>query len=435
MKHTTVKSNDKNRSALLKIWLVLRWILLLFLLILLVSAFDIFLDTFGWSTGFGSGTKQVQPNEDYRPGKTLWDWLDLLIVPAILAVGVFMLNWTLQQASLRHDEQLKKIERERSEKQQELERRLAAEQQKMELNIANDRLNEHRLQGYLDRMTDLLLEKKLNSSESDISVRTVARARTLTTIRMLDTERKGLLLRFLYELSLNSSGQPSPSETSLVGIIDLQDVDMRGVLLNHVDLRRADLHGINLCEASLQEADLSWASLHNANLKKADLCNANLHDADLRLSILIEAKLHNAKLNTANLNGANLSGANLRSADLRGASLCGTNMRNVSLVEANLVGADLSGAILSESDLFGANILPIQLRKARNLNGAIMPDGSKFKDGSWFAIREGLTEDMQKPLIEEQTPEHEQNISSCADPSDNILSEENNCGIYGDTKD
>jgi hypothetical protein len=37
-------------------------------------------------TGFG----QSKVAQDVRPAKTLWDWLDLLIIPAVLAVGGYL---------------------------------------------------------------------------------------------------------------------------------------------------------------------------------------------------------------------------------------------------------------------------------------------------------------------------------------------------------
>jgi uncharacterized protein YjbI with pentapeptide repeats len=47
-------------------------------------------------------------------------------------------------------------------------------------------------------------------------------------------------------------------------------------------------------------------------------------------------------------------------------------------MEADLVGAELSGADLSGADLSGAMITKEQLDTAELLEGAIMPDGSKY---------------------------------------------------------
>src|SRR5687767_12948774 len=40
-------------------------------------------------TGFGD---YALPRSDYVRGKTLWDWMELLIIPLFLAVGVYILQ-------------------------------------------------------------------------------------------------------------------------------------------------------------------------------------------------------------------------------------------------------------------------------------------------------------------------------------------------------
>jgi hypothetical protein len=51
----------------------------------------------GWRdwTGVGERRWKTAPDEDVQPGKTLWDWLQLLIVPAIL-IGVTF-AWSASQ--------------------------------------------------------------------------------------------------------------------------------------------------------------------------------------------------------------------------------------------------------------------------------------------------------------------------------------------------
>jgi hypothetical protein len=99
----------------------------------------------------------------------------------------------------------------------------------------------------------------------------------------------------------------------------------------------------------------------------ADLCGANLHRADLT-----EANLSEAGLKGVNLTGAYLDVANLRRADLRGAKLCGAYLVGADLSEADLRRTDLSGA-----DLSLAKVIRKQLAKAKSLEGATMPDGTK----------------------------------------------------------
>jgi hypothetical protein len=85
-------------------------------------------------TGFGD---YAPPNSEFVRAKTLWDWMDLLVIPLVLAAGAFYL--------------------ERSERA--VERRAAEDHAKLEREIATDRQQEAALQTYLDRMADLLLEK------------------------------------------------------------------------------------------------------------------------------------------------------------------------------------------------------------------------------------------------------------------------------------
>jgi hypothetical protein len=82
--------------------------------------------------------------EEYQPGKSLWDWMSLLIIPVILALVGFFFTRTE-----RRNEQA--IAKQRAETEQ---------------NLAIDNQQEAALQGYLDRMSALLLEKNLTAAVS-----------------------------------------------------------------------------------------------------------------------------------------------------------------------------------------------------------------------------------------------------------------------------
>lgn len=226
--------------------------------------------------------------------KTLWDWMELLIIPLVLGFGAFFLN--------------------RSERA--IEHQIAEDRAKVEREIATDRQREAALQSYLDRMADLLLKENLRFSENK-EVRNVARIRTLTVLRALDGERKGMLVLFLQEAGLIRRD----------GIIDLTGAD-----LTKADLERAHLNGANLSGSFLLSAQLFLADLTAADVSGAYLLDVNLTDA-------------------------NLTEANLRDAWLDG---------------ANLTGADLTGA-----DLSGATFHPWQLAAVQSLKGTTMPDGTK----------------------------------------------------------
>ena len=314
-------------------------------------------------------------NGDIKSGKTLWDWLQLLIIPAVLATGGYVFSLTMSRNEQKATEQRNKTEHE----------------------VAEDNQCEAALQGYIDKISELLLEKHLRESQPEDEVRTIARAHTLTALPRLDSWRKRSLLQFLYESGLIEKDK---------GIINLLGADVSGANLLRAYLPGVRLSGANLQEAiltvaNLYEADLSRAYLSGAKMNLADLRGADLRDADLSLtnpfvanpfratpnvSDLYEVDFGPADLRGARLNGANLSGANLSRTILWNAHLSraklmhtclhGTNLISALLDGADLRDADLSGADLSGAILTGAKVTQKQWEKAKSLEGATMPDGS-----------------------------------------------------------
>jgi hypothetical protein len=215
-------------------------------------------------------------------GKTLWDLLQLLIVPLALAGIGF---WFAAQQDAR---------------QQQIENQRA----KAERELAEQRAQDEALQAYLDQMSSLLLEKDLRASEEQSEVRTLARARTITVLGRLDPSRKTAVMQFLVEAEL------------------VQRVDGRDPL-------------IRLSGADLSEADLKYADLSDANLSGTNLSDANLSDAELLLADLSTAVSKADRRYTSYsytiLSHADLSGAVLRAADLRGAYLDYADLRGAYL--------------------------------------------------------------------------------------------------------
>lgn len=303
-------------------------------------------------TGFNAS---VGPNVlQYQPTKTLWDWMQLLIVPLVLALGAFLFNITTSRN----------------------EQKIALQRDQTAHEIALDNQREILLQAYLDRMSELLLQQHLRHSEAHAEVRYLARARTLTILPRLDGSRKGSLVKFLYE-------------SNLIEVINLSGADLSGAILNEAKLHRANLSEANLSQALLELADLSEANLSGANLSQALLLFANLSEANLNGAKLHKADAHDANLGKANLNWADLSEATLNRADMHEASLHKSNLRqahmqNVNLCNAELRAADLSQADLGAADLTGADLSEAELRGAMlhetilrevNLHGAsLTPD-------------------------------------------------------------
>jgi hypothetical protein len=197
----------------------------------------------------GLRRSKIPPNT--QPTKTMWDWLDLLIVPVVLAIGGYLFNSSQNRAT-----------------------EVAAER----------RAQDDALQAYLDKMSDLLITEKdrpsLYDEDPTDSLRSVARARTLTALPRLDGGRQARVVKFLHESSLITKDRT---------IVDLEGADLRGADLSEARLRDANLSFVDLSGADLSRAVLSRANLNGADLTGAWLTRANLEGADLREANLIGA--------------------------------------------------------------------------------------------------------------------------------------------------
>ncbi len=360
-------------------------------------------------TGFGDYT---DPNGEYQRGKTLWDWMELFLVPILLVLGA----WWLDRSS-------KNNERKISDQRIEADKRLAADKRHQEI-----------LDTYLDRMSELMLKERLRTSDQDSQVRDIARARTLLALQAIDNNRKVLLLKFLYEAGLIGwvGEKPTIDDTikekelhpSIIPLdgVDLREIDLNGVKLNGINLTNTNLERANLFAADLQYANLSHANLDDANLGGAALFRTNLEYASLKRAylkgaILISANAGNANftearamqtlfmdadLNSAYFDGSLLSGANLSRANLSSASLIEANLleyqveyppqKNLGKSKsyslwgpATVAGYKVGPAIIDDADLSqailkDAKISTKQLSRAKSLDQAYMPDSSIYVD-------------------------------------------------------
>lgn len=235
--------------------------------------------------------------------KSLWDWLELLIVPAALATVGLLFS--------------------RAQRQSDAE--LAYKRELADERAEEARAQETALQGYLDRMTELLLDRQLCDPAAPDEVREIARVRTLSILRRLDHKRVRYVVEFLHDMGLIHNDEP---------ILSLQGADLRNALLRNIALPGVHLSEARLSEANLTSADLAASQLDGALLNKADLSSAKLQDASL-----IGANLVKATLSHADLRGATLTKANCTEADLSHANLRGANLHEATLTEANLTEA------------------------------------------------------------------------------------------------
>ena len=320
-------------------------------------------------TGFGNYTyPKAMKDDESRKAKTLWDWLQLLIISAVITIGGY---W------------------------------FSAQQNQANLQIADNQQQATILSTYIGDMSNLLFNNKVNLQDSKPGdeIRVVARAKTLLALRSLEPAHKGNLVQFLYEANLISKKRPIID----LGLADLHSIDLSKEQLDGIELKGANLSGAHLENTSLNGADLSGADLSGAdlsdakldcvltkmsiltkkgvvtkksiittmdctNLVEAKLVYANLSYTNLSHAILMHTNFENATMSYTILNSAKLD-----YADLSDAYLSNANLSNSSMILANLGSANLQHAILRNTDLHHADLNRANLSNANlrkdNLDG------------------------------------------------------------------
>jgi hypothetical protein len=175
--------------------------------------------------------------------KTLWDWLQLLVVPIVIALlaGLFTTVQILYQQAA----------------EERLQARITQQNAEIQRFIEEQRAQSASIGAYLDLMTQLLLERDLAAAKENSLVRAIAQAQTTRVLRDADPSSKQTVLLFLYDSGLILKGARPP-------IVDLSNADLSLADLSLADLSLADLSNANLSGATLSEANLSPAFLSGA---------------------------------------------------------------------------------------------------------------------------------------------------------------------------
>jgi hypothetical protein len=255
----------------------LRGILPLLLLLLIIANVAIvsnWISNFKWS-GFQK--------------KSFWDWLQLLIVPLMLALGAFYLS---SAADFRDSQ------------------------------IAQERKQQEILTDYFSKMQGLIVETKKSkqtpgSKESNseerllLEFRPTAKALTLSVLEQLDGKRKGKVITYLAESQLitvdNNKLYPQP-EIKLDGAnlkeIVLENVDLYGI----IDMKNKDqiINGIKINNANMKGANLSKVNLFKSNLMGSNLQNATLKNVDFTGSTMVDSRFINGQIIDVNFTDVKL---------------------------------------------------------------------------------------------------------------------------------
>lgn len=239
--------------------------------------------------------------------KTLWEWLQLVFVPLVLAaVGLQLSSYFTRRQS---DNNIQQI-------------RFEATERYLKMFTESDILSGVRRRP-IDATADPAGNAYLTGAEW-----------TQEPCSVIPSE-KGVLLSNFSRATLNqlsalspSSGTPQPQKK-----IILEYLHSIGVITH-------DTHSINTKFFDMRSADLYQARLPRA-------CLDSVNFADSAGSQRSRSDLRFADLRGADLRGANLAKANLRYARLMGARLDGW----ASLAKADLRGADLTNAIVTQETI------------------------------------------------------------------------------------
>jgi hypothetical protein len=222
--------------------------------------------------GYVFGWKWTGLTESEQRG--FWDWLDLLIIPAVLALGGYLFTRATNRRAQDIAKQQRDVDREIADQRMKQDRKIAQERAETDRQIADQHGQDDILQLYLDQIGQLLLDRDrpLRQSKFVVSgdtegneMNALARARTLTVLPRLDGDRKARVVQFLMEAGLLRKEEL---------VVSLYGSDLSGA-----NLSGACLIGAHLVEADLRKADLSRAVLSRAKLHRSDLREADLSGA------------------------------------------------------------------------------------------------------------------------------------------------------------
>jgi hypothetical protein len=233
--------------------------------------------------------------------KSFWDWLQLLIVPLMLAFAAFYLSY----ASETRDKEI------------------AEKRKEQELLIAEERKQQELLKDYFYKMQTLILAEKrlpksnnkptgspsLDQNQPKLSPESqaIAKALTFAVLDELDGKRKGKVISYLADSKLIIEDPTLKSKSE--------------INLEHANLKDIVLQGVVMPFVKINNADMTNARLDNVDLSNSDLADSDLSEATLKNVKLIEAKVYRVNFTKTNLTGVNFSNTDLNNSNFYNATL------------------------------------------------------------------------------------------------------------------
>jgi uncharacterized protein YjbI with pentapeptide repeats len=204
--------------------------------------------------------------------KQLWNWLELLIIPVILAFGGLSIQ--SQQAKKQEDENTKKAQQESLKKYyQNVINLVDIRQEKKDFDKENIYLS----------LTDKLNQEQYREEKKALE------SFTRLIFSEINGSQKRQVIEFLYGLGLIKCSENKDKTLNCNDALSL----------NKVDIRNANLSYLSLPNASFKGAYLNNANLSNSNLELVNFENASLEDVNLELARLSNINFANANFGTS----------------------------------------------------------------------------------------------------------------------------------------
>jgi hypothetical protein len=304
----------------------------LWLIVLAVLALVVCLIVYSYADWPGSGYIGIGD-------KKFWDYLELLIVPAALAFGVYWLN----------------------QRQTEREHQADAAQRERELEVENQRAQDTTLQTYIDKLGRLVDAYRSSVSDvKDARLEYERWSRTNKVYKNVTADAKGNLEDPRGGGGSIGANHLKDSLQAAQGNYEDADIKRKSRL---TEIRTQTLTVLDRIEDRLQGAD----EPRGYKRRKKAVMRALDEQGLLNLGGPETISIEDANFTYADLKSMNLSPKNLQKARLTGADLSDTD-----LVGADLTGADLKG-------VKGVTNEEIE-QQAAFLKGATMPNGQKYED-------------------------------------------------------
>ena len=182
--------------------------------------------------------------------RTLWDWLELLLIPIFLTTGAWIVSYFDKKTSLE------------TEKENQMQKILDA---------------------FIDKISSFYLKEEITcTSKLSSGLEKVLRTQVLSALRQLDPNRKAELLQIIYEMNF---------------IQNEPKISLHGANFNNINLVSAPLGNSTIKGASFVDANFRNSNLENSVFIGSDFTNADFRGSDLK----------NTDFSYSNLKGVNFS--------------------------------------------------------------------------------------------------------------------------------